>query len=401
MALEMVAKLEDEKSMAGGIVRRGKRGGWSYRLVVPGRYKSVEPRKELWISLKTDGEAEARVRAAVAERDALSELEARLVGASPSATSAERFKATAARAQALGVSYMTAAELAASNLGEILARVDRAREVDPDASNAVVVSALLGGTEKPSLLLSQLVIAVEALSEQDHRFKNAKQMKRWRDERNRAVANLQSALGGDDIEVLAIDAAIAKKHQLWAEKGVKAKQLGLESANKHFQYISAMVARYRNSLEAQQVAVKPYAGISIAIKHTEIKKRKSIGPKLIIEHIIHDSLNGSLSGLNDEARDIAIICSETGARASEIYNVAEEDIFFEHELPHIWIRNSSGEAAEDEQDFGDGAKKDQRREIKSADSKRQLPLTGASLEAMRRHPKGFARTVMEPITLPQ
>lgn len=82
--------------------------------------------------------------------------------------------------------------------------------------------------------------------------------------------------------------------------------------------------------------------------------------------------------MNDEARDILVICAETGCRPSEVYNVPSRDICLEDEIPHFWVCNSDSD-------------EDEARQVKSAESKRRVPLTGASLEAMKRHPQGFPR----------
>jgi integrase len=70
---------------------------------------------------------------------------------------------------------------------------------------------------------------------------------------------------------------------------------------------------------------------------------------------------------------VLLVMVETGLRPSEIVNARAEDLALDDPVPHI-------RAA------GDGS-----REFKSAAARRDVPLVGASLEAARRHPAGFAR----------
>ena len=79
----------------------------------------------------------------------------------------------------------------------------------------------------------------------------------------------------------------------------------------------------------------------------------------------------ALDGLNPQAILLTYALMETGCRASELANLRPENIVFDTDVPHIRIR----EAAD--------------RELKFSASSREIPLVGASLEAMKRAPNGF------------
>ena len=108
--------------------------------------------------------------------------------------------------------------------------------------------------------------------------------------------------------------------------------------------------------------------------------RQEPGRKLALPAIwIRDTLLDPkrMGGLNPEARDIAIVCAETGAQGAEVVDLAPEDIMLAHDIPHLRITIvEEGEM---------------RRELKNVASRRQIPLLGQALEAMRRHPLGFPR----------
>ena len=84
-----------------------------------------------------------------------------------------------------------------------------------------------------------------------------------------------------------------------------------------------------------------------------------------------------LEGLNQEASDIAIIAPICGCRATEIYDLPEEDIHLDDSIPHIMLRVVLE---------GEG-----KRELKRQSTSRAVVLQGPALEAMRRHPRGFIR----------
>jgi integrase len=70
---------------------------------------------------------------------------------------------------------------------------------------------------------------------------------------------------------------------------------------------------------------------------------------------------------------------ETGARPSELVNLTKDRIKLTANIPHISVE------ALERADDAPG------RELKTVQSKRDIPLVGLALEAMRRHPDGFSR----------
>ena len=81
----------------------------------------------------------------------------------------------------------------------------------------------------------------------------------------------------------------------------------------------------------------------------------------------------AFKGINAEAQIIAYTLIETGCRPSEIANLLPENICLDADVPHIRIRPTAD------------------RELKSVASRRDIPLVGLALEAMKRAPNGFPR----------
>ena len=103
--------------------------------------------------------------------------------------------------------------MSALPLAELLGRVEgtRTRSGAPDVETA---KAVLGDVEEPGLMLSGLVEHVEEISRLENRFKSSQQMRLWRNDRKRSVANLIAALGGDR-PVAQIGPAEARVHRKW------------------------------------------------------------------------------------------------------------------------------------------------------------------------------------------
>lgn len=99
----------------------------------------------------------------------------------------------------------------------------------------------------------------------------------------------------------------------------------------------------------------------LALKESEAKTRPPFSPAWIKDHPLKP---GALDGLNDDARGILLTMVNTGARPSELAALSTETIRLDADVPHISIEP-------------DG------RQLKTAHSRRVIPLVGVSLEAMK------------------
>src|SRR6056297_2396863 len=155
------------------------------RMRVPSRYRSVETRKFIKQSLHTDSRTEAITLAASLRRELLADLDRRLAGEQAKMNSS--FENNVALAKARGTTYRTATELAEGSLSELMARFERLRTEDPSASRAEVISADLGGVERPVTKVSGLVAEYEKANRARLAGKTEDQRRRWRNPYKRAV----------------------------------------------------------------------------------------------------------------------------------------------------------------------------------------------------------------------
>ncbi len=347
-----------------GLTKRN--GTWHLRMRVPRRYGFVEPRSEIHRSLRTGSEREAQVRLPAAEAAVLAELDARLT-MGQSTQPGDVFSAAVALAATRGISYRKADDLASGSLDEILTRLDALKPADtPQMARAV-----LGGVEAPQLMLSEFVAEVERICAHDNRYKSDTQLRLWRNPRNRAVANLIAALGGDQ-PVLALEQADARRHKAWWQTRIENEGQKAETAKKDFSNMASMLAHYYDSLDIAEPP-RPYLGVTIKDRHAVKARKLEIPVQWIVEKWFAP---GALDGLNDEARDILLISIETGCRQSEIHDLPSNGIVLDANIPHLRIALEDG---------------DEKREIKNNASARHVPLVGVALAAARRHPNGFPR----------
>lgn len=105
---------------------------------VPRRYKPVETRELVWISLHTDSETQAMLKAPSVWQELIEAWEAKLVGATGDAEAA--FEAAKNLAAKRGFRYLPAADVARLSTDEILRRVEavakRSKPGEPDMIEA-------------------------------------------------------------------------------------------------------------------------------------------------------------------------------------------------------------------------------------------------------------------------
>ena len=338
-----------------GIFQRGARYYIKFR--TPRKYKPVEPRDHIVLSLGTDSLAEARQVAPMKR----AECEARWADLlnEPREARTERVMQLAGK---LGHSYKPACELASAPLSEIVQRV-RQLPAKPVANDAVT-AALLGGVEPPRLMLSGLFEAFEDLMRYDNRHKTTEQYRVWRQARQRAIGRFIEVVGDMPIEQVTRKHALSWRKQ--AEARVLEGKVKADTANKDLNYVGAMLNKVLDANEMHNVY--PFSKVNLkAGKEAKTSTREPI-PDEYIRSIILDS--DKLSGMNEEARDVLLVMLNTGARPSEIINLLPRHILLDADVPHISIREEG-------------------REVKNAPSIREIPLVGVSLEAMKRHSNGF------------
>lgn len=363
------------------LVRRG--GVWQYRRRIPKRLVPHLGSAEIRVSTKTRDRTEA-MRASAQMSAALEAQWSKLIGRNPTAGACADFRAANATAEALGLAYRPAADIAASRLEDLLARIERlAQPLDllrgstiavpdttPSPSQPValapapeIVSAVLGGAGKPELTLSTLVDAYQKLASDQTIGKSEKQLKQWKGKHQRAVDTLIGRIGDKPIAEITRDDALDFRD--WWIGRIKDEGYTRNSANKNFGSLAGMM---RTVDEAFRLNLSlPFKGVRIAgAKYT---RRQAYEPDFVREHFLAKPQVGNL---NLEASAIVRLVALTGMRPSEIVALETHRIRLDDTIPHVQIRPDA-------------------RQLKTGASERDMPLVGLALDIMREYPDGFPR----------
>lgn len=324
---------------------------------VPGRYSSVESRVEILHSLHTDSRPVAEKKALLVWDDLVEAWEARLAGDTEDAEM--RYKAARNLAKLRGFRYLPGAQVAQLPLKDLMARIDAVPAVrgKPNAGEA---DALLGLVDPPAITITKALELFWDLADDRVVGKSDDQMRRWRNPRIKAVKNFVEVVGDVPIGDLTPDHMLDFR-EWWWEK-IKEEGLNPDSGNKDFTHLGN-VLRTINTMKRLGLNL-PLGGL--AFKTGEKVTRPPFSSKWIVEKII------PLRGLNPEARGVLLGMINTGYRPSEGAELRPEHIRLDGDIPYISIEPVG-------------------RTLKTAASKRVIPLAGISLEAFREFPGGFPR----------
>lgn len=355
--------------------RRGDSRIYYTRMRVPPDYQKAVGCKEVWRSLGTEDRRDAELAEVHVRAELLAQWQAM---AGVAGTPAQNAKRASTLAAARGFAYKPSAELAEAPLDELLGRV----EAVPEKPAFQEVTALLGGVEQEVVTLSGLVAYVEELEDTKtaNRFKSADQMRKWRNPKKRAVGYLRQALREvglpDDIPAEQVTHEVARVHQDFWKKRI-AKGLSRKTAEKDYANMSTLLRAFWDAKRRPFPA--PYEGLSHKDRFAQDGTKSELPEDWIQKYMLAP---GAMAGLNDEARDIALIILETGCRQQEVCDTPSWDWHTEEAVPYFLVREIEG---------GEGADPEYKREIKNRHSNRKVPLVGVALEAARRHPEGFPR----------
>lgn len=343
-----------------------RRGSILYlRKRVPRRYRPVEPREFILLSLHTDSELEAQTKAATIWNETLLAWEARLDGKSDDA--AVRFAAAKNLAARRGFAYLPAAEVARLPLPEIMARAEAAMRPDGHMDPADAV-ALLGGAKPPKLTVSQALDDYWKRAKANTLGKSEDQLRRWKNPRKKAFRNFVDVVGDLPIEDLTTK-DLLKFKDWWVDR-IDDGEVGANSANKDLIHFTAII---RSVADANDIPLK-FSTKQMAISEGRQNTRPPFSPDWIKSKLLAP---GALDGLNGEARAVLLGMINTGYRPSEGAMLTRPQIRLEANVPHIKIEPVG-------------------RQLKTPHSERVIPLVGISLEAFRAYPDGFPRYTDNP-----
>lgn len=362
------------------LLQRGAR--WYYQRRVPKQFAHVDPRRFAKVSLKTRSLELARVR-----RDQLAEADDQYwmslaLEADGGETTTKtirqslerRYKAAIARAMAYGFSYTPAEPLAETkSIEELLARIHVLEQHagasgDPKRSDS---EALLGGTPNPaaSITVSEAFdLYLTKIAFDDVYNKSEAQRRSWEKTKRTSITYFIDRMG--DLPLAEITREKALEYRDWWMERMQPQSDGSRpvapnTANRHIGNMRSLYERYFKHIGETDIE-DPFRDFYFSGK-TEAK-RASFSDDWVRSRIL---VPGLFDGLRLELQVIIYLLIETGARLSEIVNLRPDHIRLNGKVPYIAIRP------------------EQNKELKTDDSKRDIPLVGIAEVAMRSCPEGF------------
>lgn len=279
-----------------------------------------------------------------------------------SAEAKRRYEAARRRARTFGFDYTLASDVAERPFSEVLARIETLvlhKAVDEEGA----VAAVLGGESPPAIMLSGLFGEFEAMVQASIKDLSPDQVRKWRNPKRRAIANLIEVIG--DKPITGVSRNDALDFRTWWQDRVLAEGVEIGTANKDIGHLNKM---FRTLDRSMRLGLGPVFG-DLRIEGESTNSRVPFDVEFVQREILKD---GALAGLNEEARRVLYLIAETGLRLSEAANLNETTIKLDAEVPHVMVRP-------------DG------RRMKTEQSAREIPLVGAALKAMQAHPHGFPR----------
>jgi site-specific recombinase XerD len=349
---------------------------WYYKRRVPARYADIDTRRFSKSALHTDSLSVARTR-----RDAMADADEAFWGSAwlekhgteiPSqevgSAAACRHRSAKRLAKAMGFVFKPITALAEKAPLEDIA--DRAAAIGGGQSFEREAEAVLGLTEQPSMRVSEaLDLFFDKLVVSQIRKKSPDQVDKWKLPKKRSIARFIDLCG--DLPMNQIERSHARAfYDLWGERLAPkdgAKGMKPNSANRELGNLRKLYRDYW-TYEGQENRENPFRNLRFA--NEDVETTPAFSDDWVRERILKP---GVFDGLNREAKLIVYALIETGCRPSEIANLAPEDIRLDAEVPHISICPK------------------QKRELKTKISRREIPLVGVSLAAIRQAPQGFPR----------
>lgn len=194
---------------------------------VPRRFRKVEDRESIWISMRTDSRSEAESKADATWAQLVADWEAKLAGDSSDAE--RRFAAAHQLAAAAGFDYRSTNEIAEGPIKDLLARVDAIpfRNAKPDRRMA---AAVLGTVQKPRITVSRALDLYWDLAREKTFGKSPDQVRKWRNPRKKAIKNFIDVVGDKDLLEISGDDML--DFRTWWLDRIETEGLGANSANK-------------------------------------------------------------------------------------------------------------------------------------------------------------------------
>lgn len=359
---------------------------WWYFRRVPKQYALLDTRGMIRQTLATASLDEARhYRDALAEADELYWSSLLLAEDSDGGSdklqisaATKRHEAACKRALVSGFKYVPAITLSQpDHIEETFERLLEVRDQSDrqHVPRADVAEALLGGAPEPAIgsvkVSEAFELYVSEIAFDEQKNKSPKQRYSWEKTKRTSITYFIDVVGDVTLDEITREMALSYR-SWWIERMIPGeagtKPTKANTVNRHIGNMRKLYEDYYRHIGEED---RPNPFRKMFFKDEQESKVPSFENAWVQTRILKP---GMFDDLNDQLRLMVYILIETGARMSEICNLRPEQIRLTGDVPHIEIKAID-------------------RELKTGTSKREIPLVGVALEAMKRSPHGFPNYV--------
>lgn len=339
------------------------KGIYFYYRRVPERYRRYVDKDVVWKTTERKADDRANARKIAIKINDETEALWRALEAGGGEDDVQAYEAAIVLARDFGFQYKSAEAIAAGSLGDILERLTRL-EAQRLTGSAVAVSAVMGGRKAPEIRLSNLFETYHNLEKTALTGKSDNQFRKWSNQRKNAIQNLKN-ITGDKLLVEILQDDLLEFRTWWADRVIH-EGLTRGAANKNISQLNKMFREVNQKYKLGMTA----SFSEMRLRGVDESRRVAYDSAFVQDNILAD---GALDDLNEEARAAVYIVAATGMRPSEVVNLDEDKhIHLCAPIPFVEIRPLG-------------------RDIKSRNARRDIPLVGLALLAMKLVPKGFPR----------
>lgn len=335
---------------------------WWLVRTTPTRFRSVEPKAQIWVSMNTHVYAEAASKAEKVWAELVKGWELKLAGRSDDAV--VRFDAARQIAASKGFRYAQVDEVASLPIEDIVARVMAVSFNSAGVPDAAETKALMGVEPEPEITVSRAMeMYLEIKLVTDHIDDNKDQIRIWRNPVKLSCREFIEVVGDKALSKITRNDMRAYRDMLLDR--VSEGEIKPITVNKHLMHLNK-VFNFINDETEMDLRI-PNKNLNVPKSYEKDAQRPTFSEEWIKTKLLAP---GALDDLHPEARAIFRVIVNTGCRPSEVVNLTSNTIHLNSNVPYISIEPEG-------------------RKTKSRSSVRKIPLTGISLEAMRAFPEGF------------
>lgn len=337
-------------------------GIYHYRRRVPTSLKGIAEKEVIFISLKTRDKNLATQKAAQINAN-MQELWDELL-INENANQHEKFVQVKKIAKMHGFKYLPVKDLAQEHAEEIIQRINPLLSSDPKQIKTKI-SALLGGVQKPEMMLSECFEKYEEICKPELLKKSPQQKKKWALAKRHPFEFFIKTVGNKPIITVDRNDVIKLKEKLIER--LEKKDITANTFNKYMRAVKIVLRTVANEFQMD-------IDIDKLFKHMRVTEHNQTRESFTYEFIKDTLLNRKkLDTISMDAWIVIPIMANTGMRPSEVCSLDKSDIILNTDIPHVKVREKEDE------------------ERKTIQSERNIPLYGVALEAFKKYPNGLEK----------